>query len=74
MPEVSGWELLAVLHRDPAFDHSPVIVRTASVAEALGRPADLKGPDQHLRLLAKPFELEELLEVVAPLTSAALSI
>ena len=34
--------------------------------------AELKGPDQHLGLLPKPFELEELIEVVASVTAAAL--
>jgi two-component system alkaline phosphatase synthesis response regulator PhoP len=73
MPEVSGWEVLALLREDPAFARTPVIVCTAYVSEALGRLAELKGPDQHLGLLPKPFELEELLEVVASVTSAALS-
>ncbi len=73
MPEVSGWEVLARLRQDPAFAKTPVIVCTAYVAEALGRLAELKGPDQHLGLLPKPFELEELIEVVASVTSAALS-
>jgi CheY-like chemotaxis protein len=73
MPEVSGWEVLAQLRQDPAFAKTPVIVCTAYVAEALGRLAELKGPDQHLGLLPKPFELEELIEVVASVTSAALS-
>jgi CheY-like chemotaxis protein len=73
MPEVSGWEVLARLREDPAFARTPVIVCTAYVAEALGRLAELKGPDQHLGLLPKPFELEELIEVVASVTAAALS-
>ena len=73
MPEVSGWEVLAALRQDPAFQKTPVIVCTAYVAEALGRLEELKGPDQHLGLLPKPFELEELIEVVASVTTAALS-
>ena len=73
MPEVSGWEVLAELRRDPSFRRTPVIVCTAYVAEALGRLADLRGPDQHLGLLPKPFEIEELLEVVASVTAAALA-
>ena len=72
MPEVSGWEVLAALRMDPGFKRTPVIVCTAYVAEALGRLAELKGPDQHLGLLPKPFELEELIEVVASVTAAAL--
>ena len=73
MPEVSGWEVLAALRRDPAFSRTPVIVCTAYVAEAMGRLAELKGPDQHLGLLPQPFEIEELVEVVESVTSAALS-
>jgi two-component system sensor histidine kinase/response regulator len=73
MPEVSGWEVLAQLRADPSFSRTPVIVCTAYVAEAMGRLAELKGPDQHLGLLPKPFELEELLEVVESVTTAALS-
>jgi CheY-like chemotaxis protein len=73
MPEVSGWEVLAALRQDSAFARTPVIVCTAYVAEALGRLAELKGPDQHLGLLPKPFELDELIEVVASVTAAALS-
>jgi CheY-like chemotaxis protein len=73
MPEVSGWEVLASLRTDQAFSRTPVIVCTAYVAEAMGRLAELKGPDQHLGLLPKPFELEELIEVVASVTSATLS-
>ncbi len=72
MPEVSGWEVLAQLRQDSRFERTPVIVCTAYVAEALGRLAELKGPDQHLGLLPKPFDVDELLEVVASVTSATL--
>jgi two-component system OmpR family response regulator len=71
MPEVSGWQVLAALREDVAFHRTPVIVCTAYVSEALGRLAELKGPDQHLGLLPKPFDLEELIEVVESVTSAA---
>jgi len=72
MPEVSGWEVLASLRTNPAFQRTPVIVCTAYVAEAIGRLEELKGPDQHLGLLPKPFEVEELVEVVASVTAATL--
>jgi two-component system OmpR family response regulator len=73
MPEVSGWEVLAQLRQDHRFQRTPVIVCTAYVAEALGRLAELKGPDQHLGLLPKPFDVEELVEVVGSVTAATLS-
>lgn len=73
MPEVSGWEVLAELRQYPEFKQTPVIVCTAYVAEAISRLAELKGPDQHLGLLPKPFEIEELVEVVASVTAVAQS-
>src|SRR6202011_2827440 len=73
MPEVSGWEVLAELRADPAVGNTRVIVCTACVAEARGRLAELKAPDQHLGLLPKPFDLEELIEVVGSVTNATLS-
>jgi len=73
MPEVSGWQVLAALREDPTFANTPVIVCTAYVSEALGRLAELRGPDQHLGLLPKPFDVEELLEVVNSVTTVALS-
>jgi CheY-like chemotaxis protein len=74
MPEVSGWEVLAELRADAAFARTPVIVCTAYVAEALGRLEELKaGADRHLGFLPKPFDIEELIEVVDSVTSAALS-
>ena len=73
MPEVRGCEILASLRADPAFVRTPVIVCTAYVAEALGRLAELKGPDQHLGLLPKPFEIEELIEVMGSVSKATLS-
>jgi CheY-like chemotaxis protein len=72
MPEVSGWDVLASLRTDPAFQRTPVIVCTAYVADAVGRLEELKRPDQHLGLLPKPFEIEELIEVVASVTAATL--
>ncbi len=74
MPEVSGWDVLASLRADPTLSRIPVIVCTAYVAEALGRMVELRsGPDQQLGLLPKPFDIEELIEVVASVASAALS-
>ncbi len=74
MPEVSGWEVLAQLRADPDLSQTPVIVCTGYVDEALGRLAELRGHgpkgDRHLGLLPKPFDTEELLEVVDSITGA----
>lgn len=73
MPELSGWEVLAQLRAEPSLAQVPVIVCTAYVPEALGRLAELRGPsgDGHVGLLPKPFEVDELLEVVSSVTSVA---
>jgi len=74
MPEVSGWDVLAALQLDSALARVPVIVCTAYVAEALGRMVELqREPDRQLGLLPKPFDLDELIEVVDSVASAALS-
>ncbi len=72
MPELSGWELLAQVRADPAFGSTPVIICTGYVDEALGRLAELQGPrrDRHLGLLPKPFDTDELIEVVASVMAA----
>lgn len=71
MPEVSGWDILTALRARPELARLPVVICTAWVAEALGRLAELRGPhgDAHLGLLPKPFDVDELLEVVASVAS-----
>jgi CheY-like chemotaxis protein len=72
MPEVSGWDVLAELRSDPGLSRIPVIVCTAYVAEALGRMVELqRDPDQQLGLLPKPFDIDELIEVVESVTSVS---
>lgn len=71
MPEMDGWEVLAELRADGSpFVRTPVIVCTAYVAEALGRLDELRGPSGHghVGLLPKPFDVEELLDVVESVT------
>ena len=72
MPEVSGWDVLAELRADEQFTRTPVIICTAYVAEALGRLAEIQGAgrDRHVGFLPKPFDVEELLEVVGSVTDA----
>lgn len=70
MPEVSGWEVLDALGKDSDLAKIPVIITTAYVAEALGRLAELQGPtgSRLVGLLPKPFDTEELLEIVSSIT------
>lgn len=67
MPELSGWDVLAQLRADPAHTHTPVIICTAYVGEALARLDELRGPAgrRELGFLPKPYDADELLEVVA---------
>lgn len=70
MPEVSGWTVLERMRADPQLAATPVIICTAYIAEALGRLSELQGQarDRHLGFLPKPFDVEELLEVVDSIT------
>lgn len=68
MPPPSGWELLQVLRSDPAFIDLPVLIVSAAGTESelIERAAHLTaaGP---IEILAKPFEIDELLIRVAAL-------
>lgn len=75
MPEMSGWDVLALLGADPRLKRIPVIICTAFVAQALGRLEDLRGPEasRQIGLLPKPFDLDELIEVVQSVTGTELT-
>jgi two-component system, chemotaxis family, chemotaxis protein CheY len=59
MPAMTGQEVLALLRSDPATVKLPVVIMTAAVPM---EASDFPGADG---LLAKPFELAELLDTVA---------
>jgi CheY-like chemotaxis protein len=61
MPVMDGWTFLDYYHQTPG-PHAPVIALTASRKTAT---AQLKMPTQVARCLAKPFDLDELLDLVA---------
>jgi twitching motility two-component system response regulator PilH len=62
MPELSGWDLFALLRADPAFARVPIVVCTAWAEEAAGRMRELQAPD--LWLLPKPFDADDLFATV----------
>jgi CheY-like chemotaxis protein len=60
MPEVSGWDFLALQKQDPELSRIPVVLMSASSkAPAQG---DVPGTVDALR---KPFKVEQLLEIIA---------
>ena len=60
LPDLSGWQVLERLRREPATESTPVILLSASVKEA-EKAADSKV----FAFVAKPFEPKELPVVVA---------
>jgi len=62
LPELSGWEVVAQLRRQPAFVHVPIIAVTAHVSRADQERARAVGCDAHL---GKPFDITSVLETVA---------
>jgi DNA-binding response OmpR family regulator len=62
MPELSGWDLFALLRALPAFARVPIVVCTAWAEEAAGRMRELRAPD--LWLLPKPFDADDLIATV----------
>lgn len=62
MPRLGGIELLRELRADPRFEHLPVITMTAGTDPGDGRV---------LAHLEKPFDLDDLLEIVLSLTEAS---
>jgi CheY-like chemotaxis protein len=62
MPEVSGWDILAWMRSREETRRTPVIVCTAWAEAAAGRLRD--NPDPSAWLLPKPFDADELEELV----------
>ena len=57
-----GWSLLQHLRNDPATRNVPVIVFSSQLAQIEEHEAWLL--DQHISVLSKPFELEDLYDAV----------
>jgi CheY-like chemotaxis protein len=65
----SGWGVLELLREDPAMARIPVILCSAAEPALKQRPRQADG-DGVLEAVAKPFDLDYLLEVVARLLVA----
>ncbi len=62
MPGMNGWQLCEVMHADPVLTDIPIVALTAT--------ASMDPESLHLAdvadWLAKPFDLEQVLEVIRP--------
>jgi CheY-like chemotaxis protein len=62
MPEISGWEVLDRIRRDPRLARIPIVICTAWAEQAAARMRELRQP--HLWLLPKPFDADELIDTI----------
>ena len=68
LPKLNGYEVCAMLKRDPKYQHIPVMIFSAKAQEG-DRVEALCGADAYLR---KPFKAQELLERIKTLMDASL--
>lgn len=73
MPPPNGWDLLRTLRGDPALEHLPILVVSAGGAEASVDETLISKAPGRLEVLAKPFEIEELVEKVRNLLQPELT-
>lgn len=71
MPPPNGWELLRTLRGDPSLARLPILVVSAGGAEASLDEALVSKAPGRLEVLAKPFEIEDLLGIVRNLLQPA---
>jgi DNA-binding response OmpR family regulator len=62
LPGISGIELLRMLRRDPDWRDPPVILVTAQPSQPAVKEA--VATDESIRLIAKPFDIEQLVHAV----------
>lgn len=67
MPGQSGWQIIEQLKADPQTARISVIVCTAAVSDAMQQVAKLR--QWGCQVLLKPFELRDLLSMVAKATA-----
>ena len=66
LPEMSGWEVLGHLRRDPNTQHIPVVVVTAHDTPETRSKADFATADA---FVGKPFDLHHLRSVIIGLVN-----
>lgn len=65
MPELSGWDVLAAIRKDPAIAHLPVVMLTALTDEAAHLRGYRSGADAYI---TKPFDIEAVATVLREVT------
>ena len=65
----AGWEVVAHLRHDPVLHATPVLVCSADLSALRERAADLER--QGCTILAKPFDVDELLVLLQQLLHGA---
>lgn len=65
MPKLDGWDVVSEVRRDDDLHATPVVMLTALTADNAVATSIAFGADMHL---SKPFEPEELLDIVRRLT------
>lgn len=68
LPDMSGWDVCAVLKREHATAHIPIVILTAAASATLGEQAAQHGCAAHL---VKPCFPEDLTQVVRQILAAA---
>jgi len=69
MPEMTGREARALLRADPSTAHIPVIALSANVPGSADAPV---GGEGSFRAIAKPFEMDSVLDAIDEAIAAAL--
>ena len=71
MPRMSGWDLYRAIRAHPEHRRVPVVLMSAG-AELVGKDSADES-DQPPALMRKPFEIEELLDVIATAAGKAVT-
>jgi len=66
MPNLNGFDLCALLHADPQFANTPIIIISAKEDSQSREMAFSSGAIEYLN---KPFNIDEFLETIRKLTS-----
>jgi CheY-like chemotaxis protein len=67
---MSGWDVLALARADEAMREVPIIVCSADIAQARQRAAEFERIG-NIHVREKPFDAEEMLELIERLTAAS---